>query len=76
MSRFIYRVFINGNHVGNFTSINHFLNSTINFPVEGVTPLIKAFKHPQFEKQEPKIYVDDSIGLKIESDYLVKTGKL
>lgn len=75
MSRFVYQVYRENLLIGKFTSINAILQH-IKFSDEQRNAIIAAFKIPQFQKRLPQVYVDNSIGLKIESDYLVYTGKL
>lgn len=75
MSRFVYKVYRNEEHIGSFSSISVLL-SRMKFDPEPQKRLIEAFRIPNFQKRIPQIYVDESIGLKIESEYLVYTGKL
>lgn len=75
MSRFVYKVYKNDEHIGDFSSINNILLN-IEFEIEPRIRLIKAFKIPNFQKRIPQVYIDESIGLKVESRHLVYTGKI
>jgi hypothetical protein len=85
MSRFNYKLFINEKFEGNFTSINDICNYSFYLEANDhktfLTPesrnrLLTAFRVKYFERMYPKIYVDDTIGLKVVSDYMEFTGYL
>ncbi|MCB9335482.1 MAG: hypothetical protein H6586_04990 [Flavobacteriales bacterium] len=76
MSRFIYKVYYNDEFIEKFTSINQMLNCMPNFRGEMMRRLIKAFEIPPFTKRFPQTYIDESIGLKVISEYIEQTGYL
>lgn len=75
MSRFVYKVYIEDKHIADCTSVNDIIN-TLRLEHDYYMPLIKAFKIPPFTKRLPQVYEDNRINLKVESDYIVKDGKL
>jgi len=75
MSRFVYKVYKNDKKIRDFSSINNILLN-IEFEIEPRIRLIKAFKITNFQKRIPQVYIDESIGLKVESRHLVYTGKI
>jgi len=77
MSRFTYKVYVKDHYVGDFTSINQICNSMYDvLQVSERKRLIEAFKLPDFSKRVPQTYVDESINLKVVSEYVELTGKL
>lgn len=78
MSRFIFKVYIENQHKGDFTSINQICDVMYEFlqPYEAKTRLIDAFNVPPFTRRKPQIHIDESIQLKVISQYSEFSGKL
>jgi hypothetical protein len=82
MSRFVFKVYVDEKLIGNFTSINHICNNfRIHVPEELWTQemqkrLIEAFRIPNYARRLPQVYTDDSIALKVVSEYIEQTGYL
>ena len=74
MSRYVYRLYDQEEHRGNFSSINHILaNCRMDDDLQA--DIIQFFRTKPFQRIEPKTYVSPKGNIKIVCDYLVFMGK-
>lgn len=72
MSRFSFYVYINDKHIHSFKSLNSICDffcrnaDEEQWPWERQKKMIDALSIPPFTRRVPQVYVDDSLGMKLE----------